>query len=86
MQKRKRVDEVRYVVVKRSGDDTAQEVESVVATTTAIQTTATPSAFASLADQYAPPQPTGLQVRDDDSGSDSDDEDKKPKVVWNGRP
>ncbi|KAL1596334.1 hypothetical protein SLS60_008979 [Paraconiothyrium brasiliense] len=66
----KRVDDVRYIVVERTEDDRAQEVESSRVTATATSTT-----FISRPQGYVHPQPTALRIRDDD-----DDDDKKPPV------
>ncbi|KAF9732443.1 hypothetical protein PMIN02_009677 [Paraphaeosphaeria minitans] len=74
---RRREEEVEYVVVERTEENKAQEMERWGETATA-----TPTTFVSPPQDYAPVQPTVLQIRDDDSDSDSDDEDDGPPEVW----
>ncbi|KAL5423901.1 hypothetical protein PMIN04_003571 [Paraphaeosphaeria minitans] len=73
---RRREEEVEYVVVERTEENKAQEMERWGETATA-----TPTTFVSPPQDYAPVQPTVLQIRDDDSDSDSDDEDDGPPEV-----
>ncbi|KAF2440161.1 hypothetical protein P171DRAFT_119229 [Karstenula rhodostoma CBS 690.94] len=68
-----RAEQAKYIVVERTEEDKAQEVESSRATATA---TATPTTFVSPRQDHTQPHPTVLQTRDDDDS----DEDWQPSV------
>lgn len=74
----KRVEEVKYVVVERTEEGKAQEVDRL-----AVTATATPTSIVSPRQDHPGPRPTVLQIRDDDD-DDQNDGDRQPEMVCEG--
>ena len=71
----KKEESPRYVVVERSGNSQAQEMEESRATSAP-----TPTTFSTRPSGFQP-EPTALRIRDDDDGGNDDDDRGPPPVV-----